>query len=37
MATPNNLFIPEATLAAEVDLVPWNGVLVTGNVKMVPD
>ena len=27
----------QATLAAKVDLVPWNGVLVTGNVEMVPD
>lgn len=37
MATPNNLFIPEALLAAKVDLVPWSGVLMTGSVKMVPD
>lgn len=37
MATPNNLFIPEATLAAKMDLVPWNGVLLTDNVKIVPD
>lgn len=33
MATPNSLFIPEATLAAKVDPVPCNGVLVTHNGK----
>lgn len=33
MATPNSLFILEAMLAARMDLVPWNDVLVTDNAK----